>query len=82
MKRIQKILSSGVINATTFPWFLYDITHFRFFTFKGVDDKGEYFLLGNIAEDISEKNAIVNGKKCYVFDLDLFVDNKVVEHLD
>ena len=82
MKRIEKILSSGVINAITHPSFLYDITHFRFFTFKGVDDKGEYLLLGNIAEDISEKNAIVNGKKCSVFDLDLFVDNKVVEHLD
>ena len=81
MKRIEKILSSGVINAITHPSFLYDITHFRFFTFKGVDDKGEYLLLGNIAEDISEKNAIVNGKKCSVFDLDLFVDNKVVEHL-
>ena len=82
MTRIEKILSSGVIKAITHPSFLYDITHFRFFTFKGVDDKGEYPLLGNIAEDISEKNAIVNDKKCSVFDLDLFVDNKVVEHLD
>lgn len=82
MKRIEKILSSGVINALTYPSFLYDITHVRFFTFKGVDDKGEYILIGNIAEDTSEKNAIVNGKKCSVFDLDLFVDNKVVEHLD
>ena len=82
MTRIEKILSSGVIKAITHPSFLYDITHFRFFTLKGVDDKGEYLLLGNIAEDISEKNAIVNDKKCSVFDLDLFVDNKVVEHLD
>ena len=82
MTRIEKILSSGVIKATTFPFFSYDITHFRFFTFKGVDDKGEYFLFGNIAEDTSEKNAIVNGKKCSVFDLDLFVDNKLEEHLD
>ena len=82
MTRIEKILSSGVIKAITHPSFLYDITHFRFFTFKGVDDKGEYLLLGNIAEDISENNAIVNGKKCSAFDLDLFVDNKVVEHLD
>ena len=81
MKRIEKILSSGVIKATTFPFFSYDITHFRFFTFRGVDDKGEYLLLGNIAEDISEKNAIVNGKKCSVFDVDLFVGNKLVEHL-
>lgn len=82
MTRIEKILSSGVINAITHPSFLYDITHFRFFTFKGVDDKGEYLLIGSIAEDISEKNAIINGKKCSAFDLDLFVDNKVVEHLD
>ena len=82
MTRIEKILSSGVIKATTFPFFSYDNTPYTFFTFKGVDDKGEYLLLGNIAEDISEKNAIVNGKKCSVFDLDLFVDNKVVEHLD
>lgn len=82
MTRIEKILSSGVINAITHPSFLYDITHFRFFTFKGVDDKGEYLLIGSIAEDISEKNAIVNGKKCSAFDVDLFVDNKVVEHLD
>ena len=82
MTRIEKILSSGVINAITHPSFLYDITHFRFFTFKGVDDKGDYLLIGSIAEDISEKNAIVNGKKCSAFDLDLFVDNKVVEHLD
>ena len=82
MTRIEKILCSGVIKATTFPWILYDITHFRFFTFKGVDDKGEYLLLGNIAEDISEKNAIVNGKKCSVFSIDLFVDNKLEEHLD
>ena len=82
MSRLEKLLSSGVIKAITHPSFLYDITHFRFFTFKGVDDKGEYLLLGNIAEDISEKNAIVNDKKCSVFDLDLFVDNKVVEHLD
>ena len=81
MTRIEKILSSGDIKATTFPFFSYDITHFRFFTFKGVDDKGEYLLLGNIAEDISEKNAIVNGKKCSVFDVDLFVGNKLVEHL-
>ena len=81
MTRIEKILSSGVIKATTFPWFIYDITHFRFFTFKGVDDEGEYLLIGYIAET-GEKNAIVNGKKCSVFDLDLFVDNKVVEHLD
>ena len=81
MKRIEKILSSGVIKATTFPFFSYDITHFRFFTFRGVDDKGEYLLLGNIAEDISEKNAIVNGKKCSVFDVDLFAGNKLVEHL-
>ena len=82
MTRIEKILSSGVIKATTFPFFSYPITHFRFFTFKGVDDKGEYLLIGNIAEDTSEKNAIVNGKKCSVFDLELFVDNKLVEHLD
>ena len=82
MTRIEIILSSGVIKAITHPSFLYDITHYRFFTFKGVDDKGEYLLIGNIAEDISENNAIVNGKKCSVFDLDLFVDNKVVEHLD
>lgn len=82
MKRIEKILSSGVINAITHPDFSYDITHFRFFTFHGVDDKGKYVLIGYIAEDSSEKNAIVNGKKCSVFDLDLFVDNKVVEHLD
>ena len=81
MTRIEKILSSGVIIAITHPTFLYDITHFRFFTFKGVDDKGEYLLIGNIAEDTSVKNAIVNGKKCFVSDLDLFVDNKVVEHL-
>lgn len=82
MTRIEKILSSGVIKAITHPDFSYDITHFRFFTFKGVDDKGEYLLIGYIAEHTSEKNAIVNGKKCSVFDLDLFVDNKVVEHLD
>ena len=82
MTRIEKILSSGVIKAITHPSFLYDITHFRFFTFKGVDDKGEYLILGNIAEDISEKNAIVNGKKCSVFSIDLFADNKLVEHLD
>ena len=82
MTRIEKILSSGVIKAITHPSFLYDITHFRFFTFKGVDDKGEYTLIGNIAEDCSDKNAIVNGKKCSAFDLDLFVMNKVVEHLD
>ena len=81
MKRIEKILSSGVIKAITHPDFSYDITHFRFFTFKGVDNKGEYLLIGYIAEN-SEKNAIVNGKKCSVFDVDLFVDNKVVEHLD
>ena len=81
MTRIQKILSSGVINATTTPTYLYDITHCSFFTFRGVDDKGEYLLIGYIAEDNSENNAIVNGKKCSVFDLDLFVDNKVVEHL-
>ena len=82
MTRIEKILSSGVINVTTYPTVLYDITHFRFFIFKGVDDKGEYLLAGYIAEDISEKNAIVNGKKCFVFSNDLFVDNKLVEHLD
>lgn len=82
MTRIEKILSSGVINATTHPSFLYDITHTSFFTFKGVDDKGEYLLIGYIAEDISENNAIVNGKKCSVIDSDLLVDNKVVEHLD
>ena len=82
MTRIEKILSSGVIKAITYPWVLYDITHFRFFTFKGVDDKGEYLLIGNIAAASSEKNAIVNGKKCYVFDLDLFADNKLEEHLD
>ena len=81
MTRIEKILSSGVINAITHPDFSYDITHFRFFTFKGVDDKGQYLLIGYIAET-GEKNAIVNGKKCSVFDLDLFVDHKVVEHLD
>ena len=82
MTRIEKILSSGVIKAITHPFFSYDNTPYLFFTFEGVDDKGEYTLLGNIAEDISEKNAIVNGKKCSVFDLDLFVDNKLVEHLD
>ena len=82
MTRIEKILSSGVINATTHPWNIYDITHFRFFAFEGVDDKGEYLLLGNIAEDSSEKNAIVNGKKCSVFNIDLYADNKLVEHLD
>ena len=82
MTRIEKILSSGVINAITHPTFLYDIPHFRFFTFKGVDDKGEYLLIGYIAEDNSENNAIVNGKKCSVFDLDLVVDNEIVEHLD
>ena len=82
MTRIEKILSSGVIKATTYQWFLYDITHFRFFTYKGVDDKGEYLLLGNIAEDSSEKNAIVNGKKCSVFNIDLFADDKLEEHLD
>ena len=82
MTRIEKILSSGVIKATTFPFFSYDNTPYTFFTFKGVDDKGEYLLIGNIAEDTSEKNAIVNGKKCSVFDLELFVDNKLVEHLD
>lgn len=82
MTRIEKILSSGVINATTHPTFYHYITHHRFFTFKGEDDKGEYLLIGYIAEDNSENNAIVNGKKCSVFDLDLFVDNKVVEHLD
>ena len=82
MTRIEKILSSGVINAITHPSFLYDITHTRLFTFKGVDDKGEYLLIGYIAEDNSEKNAIVNGKKCSVIDSDLLVDNKVVEHLD
>ena len=82
MTRIEKILSSGVIKAITYPWFLYDITHFRFFTFKGVDDKGDYLLLGNIAEDGSEENAIVNGKKCSVFSVDLFSDYKLVEHLD
>ena len=81
MTRLEKILSSGIINTITYPWFVYDITHFRHFTFKGVDDKGEYLLLGNIAEDISEKNAIVNGKKCSVFDVDLFAGNKLVEHL-
>ena len=81
MTRIEKILSSGVIKATTFPFFSYDITHFRFFTFKGADDKGEYLLIGYIAEHTSEKNAIVNGKKCSVFDVDLFVGNKLVEHL-
>ena len=81
MTRIEKILSSGVIKAITYPTYLYDITHCRFFVFKGVDDKGEYLLIGHIAEDNSENNAIVNGKKCSVFDLDLFVDNKVVEHL-
>ena len=79
MTRIEKILSSGVINAITHPSFLYDITHTSFFTFKGVDDNGEFILIGYIAET-GEKNAIVNGKKCSVFDLDLFVDNKVVEH--
>ena len=82
MTRIEKILSSGVIKAKTHPSFLYNITRFRFFTFRGEDEKGEYLIIGSIAEDTSEKNAIVNGKKCYVFDLDLFVDNKVVEHLD
>ena len=82
MTRIEKILSSGVIKAITHPTFLYDITHFRFFTFKGEDDKGEYLLIGHIAEDGRDKNAIVNGKKCSAFDLDLFVMNKVVEHLD
>ena len=82
MTRIEKILSSGVINAITHPTFLYDITHFSYFTFKGVDDKGEYLLIGYIAEDNSENNAIVNGKKCSVFDLDLVVDNEIVEHLD
>ena len=82
MTRIEKILSSGVIKAITYPWFLYDITHFRFFTYKGVDDKGEYLLLGNIAEDSSEKNAIINGKKCSVFNIDLFADDKLEEHLD
>ena len=82
MTRIDKILRSGVIRATTFPWFLYDTTHYRFFTFKGADDKGDYLLLGNIAEDISENNAIVNGKKCFVFSIDLFSDIKLVEHQD
>ena len=82
MTRIEKILSSGVIKASTFPFFSFDITHFRFFTFNGVDDKGEYLLIGNIAEDISEKNAIFNGKKCSVIDLDLFADNKLEEHLE
>ena len=82
MTRIEKILSSGVIKATTFPFFSYDNTPYTFFSFKGVDDKGEYLLLGNIAEDNSENTAIVNGKKCSVIDLDLCVDNKVVEHLD
>lgn len=82
MTRIEKILSSGVIKAITHPSFLYDITHFQFFTFKGEDEKGEYLLIGNIAEDCSDKNAIVNGKKCSAFDLDLFVMNKVVEHLE
>ena len=82
MTRIEKILSSGVIKASTFPFFSYDITHFRSFAFKGVDDTGEYLLLGNIAEDTSEKNAIVNGKKCTVLDLDLFVDNKLEDHLE
>ena len=82
MTRIEKILSSGVIKAITHPSFLYDITHFRFFTFRGEDEKGEYLIIGNIAEGCSENNAIVNGKKCSAFDLDLFVDNKVVEHLD
>ena len=82
MTRIEKILSSGVIKAKTHPTFLYDITHVRFFTFRGEDDKGEYLLIGNIAEGSSENNAIVNGKKCSVFYADLFVDNKVVEHLD
>ncbi len=81
MTRIEKILSSGVIKAKTHPSFLYDITHFRFFTFRGEDEKGEYTIIGNIA-DCSENNAIVNGKKCYVFDIDLFADNKLVEHLD
>ena len=82
MTRIEKILSSGVIKAITHPTYLYDITHCRFFTFHGVDDKGEYLLIGHIAEDNSENNAIINGKKFSVFDIDLFVDNKVVEHLD
>lgn len=82
MTRIEKILSSGVINAITHPTFLYDITHVRFFTFRGEDDKGEYLLIGNIAEGSSWKNAIVNGKKCSAFDLDLFVMDKLVEHLD
>ena len=82
MTRIEKILSSGVINAIPHPPFLYDIRHIRFFTFKGVDEKGEYLLIGHIAEDNSEKNAIVNGKKCFVFDSDLLYDNKIVEHLE
>lgn len=82
MKRIEKILSSGDIQAKTHMSFLYDITHIRFFTYRGQDQEGEYTLIGNIAEDISENNAIVNGKKCSVFDSDLLVGNKVVEHLD
>ena len=82
MTRIEKILSSGVIKAKTHPTFLYDITHVRFFTFRGEDDKGEYLLIGNIAEGSSENNAIVNGKKCSVFNADLLVENKVVDHLD
>ena len=83
MKRIEKILISGVINTLTYPAYLYDITHQRFFTFRGRDDKGEYILIANIAEEISEKNAIVNGKKCAVFDCNLYdADYKLVEHLD
>ena len=46
MTRIEKILSSGAIKAITHPDFSYDITHFRFLTFKGVDDIGEYLLIG------------------------------------
>ena len=62
MTRIEKILSSGVIKAITHPDFSYDITHFRFFTFRGVDDKGEYLLIGNIAEDTSEKTLLSTAK--------------------
>ncbi|MFC2455592.1 MAG: hypothetical protein ACFNUM_06985 [Segatella salivae] len=75
MKRVEKILMSGVINCTLDNTVQTDSSSVYMFIFHGEDELGKYILFGYVQTTNTKHNAVINGKSIHAFDVTMTDEN-------
>ena len=75
MKRIERILKSGVINTELGHTFQSECSSVFSFIYHGEDEQGKYVLFGYVQQTNTSHNAIINGESIHAFHVELTDEN-------